>query len=180
MAPNALAYTLPLPSGRSESRLSQPSRCFIPWWGILCSFPLDQCFPYCWNTSCYTLHILHVSTPDKLLFSCLPMCSGIVSVVQALSPVPPPVHFLVGFELRQEFPLGRSWLPAAFARLPAHQNAPFCFKCLFLEISWPPRSLCLSSSGNPACQFSAQAQIYCSELQDLYSATHLPGFFQDL
>lgn len=75
------------------------------------------------------------------------MCSGIVSIVQALSPVPPPVHFLVGFELRQEFPLGRSWLPAAFARLPAHQNGLFCFKCLFLEISWPPRSLCLSSSG---------------------------------
>lgn len=99
----------------------------------------------------FLLHSAHLPcfTPDKLLFSCLPMCSGIVSMLlrSSLSPLPPPVHFLLVFELSQEFPLGQSWPPATFAWLPVHQNSLFCFKWLFLEISWPPRSLCLSSSG---------------------------------
>lgn len=103
---------------------------------------MDQHFPCCWDSSCCLLHPFHVSATAKRVLSCPPMCSGIVSIflLNSLSPLPPPLHFLLVFELSQEFPLGQSWPPAMFAWLPAHQNGLFSFKWLFLETDQPSQA----------------------------------------
>lgn len=114
---------------------------------------MGQHFPCSWNTSCCLLLPFHVFIPTKLLLSCPFMCSGVVSIFlpNSLSPLPPPVHFLLVFELTQEFPLGQSWPPAMLAWLPAHQNRLFCFEWWFLEVNQssctflpqPPVASCL-------------------------------------
>lgn len=118
------AQTLPLPQGGLRADL--PSQVDVLYLDLfLCPLSMDQHFPCCWDTSCYLLHSFHFSTPAKLLLSCPPTCSGIVSIflLNSLSLLPPPIHFLLVFELSQEFPLGQTWPPATFAWLPAYQRA---------------------------------------------------------
>lgn len=116
-------------------RADLPRQADIPYLGLfLCPLSTDQHFFLllrCFllpSAPCPCLNSSRVFTfPSSA-------CSGIdaIFLLNSLSPLPPPVRFLLGFELSQEFPLGQSWPPAMFAWLPAHQNGLFCFEWLFL------------------------------------------------